>query len=243
MGSIEPAVAHRKVTPTLEMTCLCAGLLLVLGLSNARAETMVCEAWPGEPNPLPRIDSPDPFLARWAQLRAQELAKLASELEASDPREAYETWEHLRCLDPSGELTRPERERGDHAVTEVARTPPVASPPTSRAPDWSPIDAKLGAAEAQLRDARFQQALRTADQIRPKLLSIQDAPGAILRRTQLEVLSATAQIALGHNKAARESFQRALAADPELELDAGSTSPKIRRVFETIQGESGSQSP
>ena len=91
--------------------------------------------------------------------------------------------------------------------------------------------------------ASIQQALQTADQIRPKLASIQDAPGAILRRTQLEVLSATAQIALGHDKAARESFQRALAANPQLELDAGSTSPKIRRVFETVRHESGSSEP
>jgi hypothetical protein len=85
--------------------------------------------------------------------------------------------------------------------------------------------------------------LRTADQIRPKLASIEEAPGAVLRRTQLEVLSATAQIALGRNEAARESFQRALAADPQLELDAGSTSPKIRRVFETVRDEPGSPEP
>jgi hypothetical protein len=217
--------------------------LLSLWLSTARAETVACRAWAGEPNPLPRIDDPDPFLARWAQLRAQELATVASELEASNPREAYETWEHLRCLDPAGGLARLEPERRELGVTEVAVTPPVASPPRSRAPDWSPIDAKLGAAEAQVRGARFQQALRTADQIRPKLAPIEDAPGAILRRTQLEVLSATAQIALGHDEAARESFQRALVADPELELDAAATSPKIRRVFETVRDKSGSPGP
>ena len=236
-------MARRTAIPTLVMTGLCAGLPLAPGLSAARAETAVCRAWPGEPNPLPRIDSPDPFLARWAQLRAQELARVASELEASDPREAYAAWEHLRCLDPAGELARPERERGGPSLTDVARTPPVASAPVPRAPDWSPIDLKLGAAEAQVRGARFQQALRTADQIRPQLASIDAAPGGILRRTQLEVLSATAQIALGRNQAARESFQRALAADPELELDAGSTSPKIRRVFETVRDESGSPEP
>ena len=168
---------------------------------------------------------------------------MASDLEASDPREAYAAWEHLRCLDPAGELARPERERRGPGLTDVARPPPVASAPVPRAPDWSPIDATLGAAEAQVQGARFQQALRTADQIRPKLASIEETPGAVLRRTQLEVLSATAQIALGRNQAARESFQRALAADPQLELDAGSTSPKIRRVFETVRDESGSPEP
>ena len=234
-------MAHRKAILTLAITGFCAGPLLTL--STARAETVVCRAWAGEPNPLPRIDNPDPFLARWAQLRVQELATLASELEATDPHQAYETREHLRCLDPAGELARPEPERRGLGVTKVAMTPPVASPPRSRAPDWSSIDAKLGAAEAQVRGARFQQALRTADQIRPKLASIEDSSGAILRRAQLEVLSATALIALGRDEAARESFQRALVADPELELDAGTTSPKIRKVFETVRDESGSPGP
>jgi Tfp pilus assembly protein PilF len=64
-----------------------------------------------------------------------------------------------------------------------------------------------------------------------------------LRRTQLEVLSATAQIALGHHDAARESFERALAADPDFELDARSTSPKIRSVFDTVRREPGSPKP
>ena len=230
-----------KFASAVAVTGIWIGSLLALGLSTAKAETVACAAWPGEPNPLPRIDDPDPFMARWAQLRAQELANVASNLEASDPLWANETWEHLRCLDPSGELTGLERERSHTPM--VANTPPVASAPESRLLDWSPIDAKLGAAEALVRDARFHQALRTAEQIRPKLASIEDAPGASLRRTQLEVLSATAQIALGRHDAARESLERALAADPVLELDAWSTSPKIRQVFDTVRGEPGNPSP
>jgi hypothetical protein len=235
-------MARRTAIPTLVMTSLCAGSLLAAGLFAAGAETVVCRAWPGEPNPLPRVDSPDPFMARWAQLRAQELERVASELEAGDAREAEEIWEHLRCLDPGGELAQRERQRP--ALPEVAAGIPAPdTPPEARAPDWSPIDEKLGAAEAQVRGARFQQALQTADQIRPKLASVEDEPGAMLRRTQLELLSATAQIALGYHSAARESFQRALAADPQLELDAGSTSPKIRSVFETVRHRSGSPEP
>lgn len=235
-------MARRTAIPTLVVMSLCASSLLAPGPFTARAETAVCRAWPGEPNPLPRIDSPDPFMARWAQLRAQELERVASELQASDPGEAQEIWAHLRCLDPAGELAGTGRQRP--ALPEVAAgIPALEPPPEPRAPDWSPIDEKLGAAEAQVRGARFQQALQTADQIRPKLASVEDAPGANLRRTQLEVLSATAQIALGYHGAARESFQRALAADPQLELDAGSTSPKIRSVFETVRHQSGSPQP
>jgi len=232
-------MAHWKAVSTVAMAGLWAGSLLPLSWpSTARAETAACGAWPGEPNPLPRIDDPDPFLARWAELRAQELARMAAELEASDPREADETWEPLRCLDPAADLAR--REPG---AARLADTPPVASPPRDRAPDWSPIDAKLRAAEALVRSAHFEQALLAADELRPELAPALDAPGAIPRRTELEVLSATAQIALGQGEAARESFERALAGDPGLELDAASTSPKIRRVFETVRAEAGSPGP
>jgi hypothetical protein len=110
------------------------------------------------------------------------------------------------------------RKNTELRATDVADIPPVSARPVLRAPDWSPIDAKLGAAEALVRGARFEQALQAAEQIRPTLASIGSAPGCGIRRAQLEVLSATAQIALGHQQAARESFERALAADPELEL-------------------------
>jgi hypothetical protein len=235
-------MARWKSVSTVAMAGLWAGSVLGPSwLSTTRAETVACGAWPGEPNPLPRIDDPDPFLARWAELRAQELARMAAELEASDPREADETWEHLRCLDPAGDVAR--RERGEGGATRQAETPPVASPPRPRAPDWSAIDAKLRAAEALVRSAHFERALQAAGELRPELAPALDAPGAIPRRTELEVLSATAEIALGRERAARESFGRALAADPELELDAGTTSPKIRRGFEMVRGEAGRPRP
>jgi hypothetical protein len=217
------------------------GAVLSVSASVAPAQRVVCAAWPGEPDPLPRIDDPDPFLARWAQLRVRELSGLVSELEGSDPSASTETWQHLRCLDPSGALASGAVEPAPAAV--VAAIPPVETAPRSRDPDWSPIDATLGAAEALVRDARFEQALQTAERIRPRLVSVENVPGANLRRTQLEVLSATAQIALGRDDAARESFERALAADPELELDARSTSPKIRRVFDTVRRDPGSPKP
>jgi hypothetical protein len=235
-------MARWKSVSTVAMAGLLAGSVLGPSwLSTTRAETVACGAWPGEPNPLPRIDDPDPFLARWAALRAQELARMAMELEASDPSEANATWEHLRCLDPAGDLAR--RERGEPGAARRAETPPVASPPRPRAPDWSPIDAKLRAAEALVRSAHFERALQAADELRPELAPVEDAPGAIPRRTGLEVLCATAEIALGRDQAARESFGRALAADPDLELDAGTTSPKIRRVFEMVRSDAGSPSP
>jgi hypothetical protein len=131
----------------------------------------------------------------------------------------------------------------ERGTVEGADTPPVSAPPPLHAHDWSPIDAKLGEAAALVQNARFEQALLTADQIRPTLASTEGAPGGGIRRAQLEVLSATAQIALGRHQAARESFVRALAADPELQLDAGTTSPKIRQVFDSVRDESGNPGP
>ncbi len=43
--------------------------------------------------------------------------------------------------------------------------------------------------------------------------------------------SATAYLALGQNDAALESLERALIADPDLELDPALTSPKVLAVF------------
>jgi len=61
--------------------------------------------------------------------------------------------------------------------------------------------------EAELRAARFEQALASTGEARARI----DA------RNQ--------------NDAALESFERALAADPNLELDAALTSPKVLAVF------------
>jgi hypothetical protein len=51
-------------------------------------------------------------------------------------------------------------------------------------------------------------------------------------RARLEVLAAVAQVAHGDDEAARQSFGRALEAQPGLELDPGRTSPKVMRALE-----------
>lgn len=229
------------------------GLPVAVWLPDARAEPTPCAAWPGEPNPLPSVESTDPFLARWASLRAGELARRVAELEDRDPRAAQDAWEHLRCLDPAlAQASRPAAPStpavsAPPATREVALTPPPPefAPPVrarsrSASTDWSPIDAELGEAQALVFGARFDQALEAAERIRPKLAPVEDAPGASQRRTRLEVLSATAQIALGQYEDARESFARVLAADPAFQLDARSTSPKVLHVFETVRGRAGS---
>jgi len=86
---------------------------LVLGAalcaaSNALAD---CEPWPGEPSPLPAVSSSDDLTARFAHLRAEELAALALQLEPLAPGDAHRVWLHVACLDPQRDDAREGAER------------------------------------------------------------------------------------------------------------------------------------
>jgi len=84
--------------------------------------------------------------------------------------------------------------------------------------------------EAEVRAARFEQALESASQARKRIDARNDAADNP-DRVRLEIASATAYVALGQNDAALASLERALVADPGLELDPARTSPKVLAVF------------
>jgi LysM repeat protein len=103
---------------------------------------------------------------------------------------------------------------------------------TADANDSDAVDAAalIDRCEAELRAARFEQALASASEARVRMDArndVADNPD----RVRLEIASATAYVALGQNDAALESFERALIADPNLVLDAALTSPKVLAVF------------
>jgi len=75
----------------------------LLAIAAARAQAGECSHWPGEPRPLPQVEDRDPLRARWAGLRAQELARRARELEPIDPVSAHQAWRRVLCLDPADE--------------------------------------------------------------------------------------------------------------------------------------------
>jgi LysM repeat protein len=97
------------------------------------------------------------------------------------------------------------------------------------------IAALLDRCEAELRAAHFERALARGGVARDRIVArngTADDPG----RVRLEIASATAYVALGQNDAALESLERALIANPDLELDPALTSPKVLAVFRVARG-------
>ncbi|RIK91372.1 MAG: hypothetical protein DCC71_25100, partial [Proteobacteria bacterium] len=100
--------------------------MLLLGAMPAHAER-ACAPWPGEFDPLPTVSDADPLRARWARLRAEQLAARAEELEPQDPVEANRLWQRVLCLDPGSASAHTGIERSRPAVVLRAR-PPRARP-------------------------------------------------------------------------------------------------------------------
>jgi hypothetical protein len=108
-------------------------------------------------------------------------------------------------------------------------------PDSFRSPLLEAMEA-IAAAEKALQEARFERALESVERGR-RLLETQGVAGQW--RAQLEVLAATAEIALGREDAARESLERALRAQSELSLDPARHSPKLVGLFEEVRGGEG----
>jgi tetratricopeptide (TPR) repeat protein len=219
-------------------------VVVVLGMAVPRAsaaEEQACQAWPGELSPLPSTESRDAFEARWATLRASELERLAKALEANQPGLAQPLWSHVRCLDPrnqnaeqKAQALRPQIAFSPRPFVIRAK-PTVAATKKPAAPDFGAIDRALGEAESELNQARFARAVELTEQTRRDVEARGDSPDLRDRRARLEVIAATALVALGRSEDAADSFARALRADPELELDPERTPPKIRRLFQQVR--------
>jgi hypothetical protein len=97
------------------------------------------------------------------------------------------------------------------------------------------LDGLLDAAEAELREARFEGALELMEEARRMLATSRGDAHVAQRAARLETAHAVAQVALGQTDAAVSSFERALRADPELKLDASTSSPKLLRAFEAAK--------
>jgi hypothetical protein len=224
-----------------------------------------CSAWPGEPEPLPQLGGTDEFLERWTRLRRDELRGLALLLEASDPVEAHRLWLHAACLAPGdteiaaglarsapsvvhpiavevGDAPRPARRSTLGAAFGVlessVRIPaPIEYDPDLGSFDFQPVDAQIEAASAHLRQARFHSAADLADLSRARLARLSPAPVVRERRARIELVAATARVALGDVDEARSCLERALDADPALRLDSSSAPPKLLRLLDEARNQ------
>jgi tetratricopeptide (TPR) repeat protein len=110
------------------------------------------------------------------------------------------------------------------------------SPPASLAPAglW-PADERAAAliahANRKLANARFDEALALTGRARELLEPYGQKQRALRHKAHLEVTAATALVAFERNQEAIACFERALAIEPALELEATRTSPKVLRVF------------
>jgi LysM repeat protein/type II secretory pathway predicted ATPase ExeA len=121
---------------------------------------------------------------------------------------------------------------------------PSRNPPLSAA-SAAPIEGKLGAQPAtgesaavllaratdQLNDAQFRAALDTIEAALAWLDSRPATSEADDLRARLEVVAACSHLAFGREYAARASLERALRAEPDLELDPAMSSPNLIRIF------------
>jgi hypothetical protein len=124
---------------------------------------------------------------------------------------------------------------------------PVSTTAPSRGRDEGPttarparLDRDLAEIDALLDTAHFRTALARVESTRRRLGGAA-RPGP--RGARLEVMAATAEVALGLRARARESMIRALRADPGLTLDAGEVSPKLRELLAEARRRSGIAEP
>ncbi len=110
----------------------------------------------------------------------------------------------------------------------IERTPTVV---VKRDRSLQRVDRKLAQSDNLVREARFREALALAKEVKSTLKDRQNSKDIRRRKVRTEVLTATAEVALGRKSEARASFGRALDLNPDLELDPMKTSPKVIRVF------------
>ena len=204
------------------MTARLRGALLAGWLAGSPVAVMAnaanCDAWPGEPQPLPTLADPDPLRAQWASLRTNELARVALRFEADDPLRARQMWRRLLCMDPANDealagvmrsravrVHRPELVDAPFTAARLSdawealaaplglrKGPTVDAYEQAILSEFRALRTAVGTLEAQVRAAEFEEALANAPDLRTRLAQ---APAGGTRASllaQTEVLAATA---------------------------------------------------
>jgi len=110
-------------------------------------------------------------------------------------------------------------------------------------PSLARVDQELAELDALLATAHFRTALAVAEPTRELLAGFGEHPQLGGRRARLELMAATAEVALGRRDRARQSMIRALRADPTLVLDEREASPKVLELLRTARRRTGIGEP
>jgi hypothetical protein len=102
--------------------------------------------------------------------------------------------------------------------------------------DW---ERRIEEIDALLASAHFQTAAALARSSLEQLAATPVQPQRRTRQARLEVMAATAAVALGDGAGARDSLVRALRADPGLAFDATTTSPKLLELLPEARRRAG----
>jgi len=111
-----------------------------------------------------------------------------------------------------------------------------------RLPDLPALVGAVRETESWVAKAYFERAISIAEATREWADEVPADPEARQARARLEVLTCTAQVALGDEDAALRSMQRAVFVWPLLSLDESTTSPRVVKLFHQVRGNGGSRS-
>jgi hypothetical protein len=110
-------------------------------------------------------------------------------------------------------------------------------------PRLARVDQELAEIDALLATAHFRTALAVVGPTRELLTGFGQHPQLGGRQARLELMAATAEIALGRRDRARHSMIRALRADPTFVLDEREASPKVRDLLMEARRHTGIGDP
>ena len=105
------------------------------------------------------------------------------------------------------------------------------------------VDQELAEIDALLATAYFRTALVVVEPTRELLAGFGKHPRLGGRRARLEMMAATAEVALGRRDRAQQSMIRALRADPTLILDEREASPKVLELLREARRRTGIGEP
>jgi hypothetical protein len=188
----------------------------------------------GEIDLLRTRRAPRAFPARvgfWVVFLPAACASLAAQASAAPPY-AQEPGE----IDRARPGAAPPEDSGS-SVSAPARDDEAGEPRLAR------VDQELAEIDALLATAHFRTALAVVGPTREMLAGFGQHPQLGGRRARLELMAATAEIALGRRDRARHSMIRALRADPTFILDERETSPKVLDLLREARRRTGIGEP